>query len=50
MQRIFADYAALLTGDLAVRSEAWLQTLAYLLDVPRLKAAVAAGHVAPKAM
>ena len=44
----FADYAALLTGELAVLARSYgLQTLAHLLDMARLEAEAAAGR--PKA-
>ena len=44
----FADYAALLTGELAVLARSYgLQTLADLLDMARLEAEVA--RSAPKA-
>ena len=46
----FANYAALLTGDLAVLARKHgLETLAYLLDMARLEADAAAGRGAPKA-
>jgi len=45
----FADYAASLTGDLAVLARRHgLQTLAHLLDMARLEAEAAAGHFGPK--
>ena len=44
----FADYAALLTGELAVLARSYgLQTLADLLDMARLEAEAASGR--PKA-
>jgi hypothetical protein len=44
----FAEFAAALTGDLAVMARRHgLQTLAYLLDLARLEAEAAAGR--PKA-
>jgi len=46
----FADYAASLTGALAVMARKHgLQTLADLLEMARLEAEAAAGHSAPKA-
>ena len=46
----FADYAASLTGDLAVLARRHgLRTLAHLLDMARVEAEAAAGRSGPKA-